>query len=246
MNCEDVITYILAGLGHEYDSFVALISARTDKVTIEEIYSLLLTTEARLSRHQLSSPTPPTSVNIAQRQYHPSQNRGKGGSRGRGRSNRAGSTTRHSDHNPVVCQVCNKPSHSTCKCYFRFDLSFQDPKPEQKQTLVAASTGTWDTEWHTDTGATHHVINDLNNLSLRNEDYQGSDQVQVGSDAAIRDQNAPALSQTDNLLSDLQHHCSQPGNVPASSNHHPRTTKSKNNIHKPRKHSNDSFQHPLP
>ncbi|KAA8522693.1 hypothetical protein F0562_009145 [Nyssa sinensis] len=333
LTCDDVITYILAGLGHEYDSFVASISARTDKVTIEEIYSLLLTTEARLSRHQLSSPTPPTSVNIAQRQYHPSQNRGRGGSRGRGRSTHAGSTARHTDHNPVVCQVCNKPGHSARKCYLRFDLSYQDPKPEPKHTLVAASTGPWDTDWHVDTGATHHVTNDLNNLSLRNEDYQGSDQSHhpqalstfrvsnhhwhrhlghaaapvvnkilsllnipaastkqnsvcsdcqmakshalpfqlssnvsshpldliftdvwgpafvassTGSDAAIRAQAAPAPSQVDNLLPDLQHHRNPPANVPASSNHHPMTTRSKNNIHKPRKNSDDSVRHPLP
>ncbi|KAA8530762.1 hypothetical protein F0562_005470 [Nyssa sinensis] len=46
--------------------------------------------------------------------------------------------------------------------------------------MVAAPTGTWDTEWHADTSATYHVTNDLNNLNLRNDDYQGTDQVQVG------------------------------------------------------------------
>jgi hypothetical protein len=54
LNHADIITYILAGLSHEYDSFVASISARTDDITLEEIYSLLLTSEARLSRHQLT------------------------------------------------------------------------------------------------------------------------------------------------------------------------------------------------
>jgi hypothetical protein len=55
LNHNDIITYILAGLSHEYDSFVVSISARTDDITLEEIYSLLLTSEARLSRHQLTS-----------------------------------------------------------------------------------------------------------------------------------------------------------------------------------------------
>ncbi|KAF5481819.1 hypothetical protein F2P56_002441 [Juglans regia] len=171
MSCEDVITYVLAGLSHEYDSFVASISAHTDKVTMEEIYSLLLTTEARLSRHQMSSPAQPTSVNVAQRQYNPSQNRGRGDSRGRGRSNRTGynNTTRNTDYNSVIYQVCNKPGHLARKCYFQFDLSYQDPKPENKQAMIAI--GTWDTKWHADTGATHHVTNDLNNLNLQNDDY---------------------------------------------------------------------------
>jgi hypothetical protein len=55
LNHNDIITYILAGLSHEYDSFVVSISARTDDITLEEIYSLLLTSDARLSRHQLTS-----------------------------------------------------------------------------------------------------------------------------------------------------------------------------------------------
>ncbi|KAF5450198.1 hypothetical protein F2P56_030567 [Juglans regia] len=89
LNYEDVITYVLTGLGHEYDSFVVSVLARTDTVTIEEIYSLLLTTKAHLSRHQLSSPVPPSSVNVAQRKYlQPARERG--GPRGRGCGNRGG------------------------------------------------------------------------------------------------------------------------------------------------------------
>ena len=38
LNHDDIITYILAGLDHEYDSFMASISARTDDITLEEIY----------------------------------------------------------------------------------------------------------------------------------------------------------------------------------------------------------------
>jgi hypothetical protein len=54
MNHDDIITYVLAGLRHEYDSFVASISAHTDNITLVEIYSLLLTSEACVSRHQLT------------------------------------------------------------------------------------------------------------------------------------------------------------------------------------------------
>lgn len=64
MNVEDVITYVFARLGHEYDSLVASILAQTDTMSLEEIYSLLLTIEARISHHQLALPT---SVHIAQK-----------------------------------------------------------------------------------------------------------------------------------------------------------------------------------
>lgn len=142
LSCEDVITYVLAGLGHEYDSFVALISAHTDTVTIEEIYSLLLTIEARLSRYQLSSPVPPSSINVAQRQYSQPA-RGRSGPRGRGRGYRGGynNNSRTNDQNSLTCQVCNKPGHSARKCYHRFGLSYQDSKPENKQAMVATSAG---------------------------------------------------------------------------------------------------------
>jgi len=35
-------------------------------------------------------------------------------------------------------------------------------------------------EWHADTGATHHLTNNFNNLNVRSEEYAGNDQIQVG------------------------------------------------------------------
>ena len=35
-------------------------------------------------------------------------------------------------------------------------------------------------EWHADTGATHHLTNNINNLNVRSEEYAGNDQIQVG------------------------------------------------------------------
>lgn len=62
---DDIITYILAGL-NEYDNFIASILACIDSITIEEIYSLLLTSEDRLSRHQLTHVIQQPAANIAQ------------------------------------------------------------------------------------------------------------------------------------------------------------------------------------
>ena len=36
---DDIITYLLAGLSHEYDSLVTSITARTDAISLEEIFS---------------------------------------------------------------------------------------------------------------------------------------------------------------------------------------------------------------
>ncbi|KAF5471581.1 hypothetical protein F2P56_008361 [Juglans regia] len=63
---DDIITYVLAGLIHENDSFLASISATKDSVNVEEIYSLLLTTEICLSRNQLTLTVHQPSANVAQ------------------------------------------------------------------------------------------------------------------------------------------------------------------------------------
>lgn len=68
MTCEDVVTYVLAGLNHDYDSFVASISTRINNFTMEESYSRLLTIVARLSQHQISLPIHPPFGNVTQRQ----------------------------------------------------------------------------------------------------------------------------------------------------------------------------------
>lgn len=70
--CDDIISYILAGLGHDYDSFVSSIYARHEPVSLEEVYSLLILTESRLNRHNQSLSMPLAEANFAQR--HQSSN----------------------------------------------------------------------------------------------------------------------------------------------------------------------------
>ncbi|KAA8550585.1 hypothetical protein F0562_002269 [Nyssa sinensis] len=42
LNANDIITYVLVGLGQEYDSLASTITSYSDPVTLEELYSLLL------------------------------------------------------------------------------------------------------------------------------------------------------------------------------------------------------------
>ena len=43
---DDIITYVLAGLGQEYDSLASTITSRSDLVTLEGLYSFLLICES--------------------------------------------------------------------------------------------------------------------------------------------------------------------------------------------------------
>jgi hypothetical protein len=46
---DDIITYVLMGLGQEYDSLASIITSHSDLVTLEELYSLLLICESRIN-----------------------------------------------------------------------------------------------------------------------------------------------------------------------------------------------------
>ncbi|KAA8536638.1 hypothetical protein F0562_029116 [Nyssa sinensis] len=142
LKANDIITYVLAGLGQEYDSLASTITSRSDPVTLEELYSLLLICESRIN-HNNQSLHAAASVNLATKQpqqqsqspfrtaanFQPS-NRGRGGYRGRGRGGRFNSRDQ-GPSNSVICQVCFKPGHTARKCYHRFNLSYQDqPTPQ--------------------------------------------------------------------------------------------------------------------
>jgi hypothetical protein len=50
--------------------------------------------------------------------------------------------------------------------------------------MVTTST-TSESDWHPDTGVTHHLTNNMTNLILRSDEYIGSDQVLVGNGAGL-------------------------------------------------------------
>jgi hypothetical protein len=51
MNDSEHITYILAGLGSEYDALVPSLTTRSDLLTLEDVYGHLITQELRLEQH---------------------------------------------------------------------------------------------------------------------------------------------------------------------------------------------------
>lgn len=41
-------------------------------------------------------------------------------------------------------------------------------------------------EWHPNTGATHHLINDMNNIHVQKQGYDGQDHIQVANGAGLK------------------------------------------------------------
>jgi hypothetical protein len=50
LKCDEIITYLLTGLGPEYAFLITTISIK-ENVTLEEVYSMLLTYKARVQHH---------------------------------------------------------------------------------------------------------------------------------------------------------------------------------------------------
>ncbi|KAJ1698879.1 hypothetical protein LUZ63_007391 [Rhynchospora breviuscula] len=90
-----------------------------------------------------------------------------------------------------TCQICFKRGHTTRGCWWRCDMRYSDDfdqvpsrsnppgPPPQAHVAQARSTSLPTNEWYLDSGATHHVTSDINNLSSF-EPYTGGDKLQIG------------------------------------------------------------------
>ena len=190
----EMSSYILAGLGTEYDSFVTSVTTRVDPLSLDELYGHLLAHEQRLEQQQSTAELAFSIANMATRNTI-NHGRGGRGSYGRGSSsNQNGRGTRgcgrgssKSSSNPfslgtphVVCQVCNKLGHAAISYYHRFDHSYQADPPAIAQAFYSLPSAIQDDNWYPDIGASHHLTPDFSNLNMSSKSYSGTDQITIG------------------------------------------------------------------
>ncbi|KAK1613068.1 hypothetical protein QYE76_036741 [Lolium multiflorum] len=219
--CEDeVIAYILAGLGPDYDSLVTTLTVKSDELTLDKVYAHLLAYEHRHDLHDSDYGLGGgASANFSRRGGgqgnsagggqgggNPSGGRGNfnnnggnrgrgrhgGGGRGQGRGHGGGAGGHNSGINDdrPVCQICGKAGHAALRCRRRFDHAFTG-----EEHSVNTATTSYNTEpaWYMDTGATDHITNDLDHLHIR-ERYNGNEQVHVGNGAGSHPTSSGAMS----------------------------------------------------
>lgn len=193
MTDEEVIGYILAGLGPGHgDLFTAItILSNNQEVKLSEFYSYLVAHEAQsaamngstefassanaVTRQEPNNPRKPQGNNSG---YSNSNNNTNGnqrnnnyrnnGYRGRGRGRGRGGPR---------CQVCGIPGHIALNCRNRFNHAYQNEEYRGGNSVTYGNYNN-DQNWYLDTGATDHLTNDLDRLSIP-ERYHGKDQVQV-------------------------------------------------------------------
>lgn len=81
----------------------------------------------------------------------------------------------------LCCQLWDKSGHTVHTCSWRFDAtSVPTHGQRHPQANYASSSSSASQDWHLDSGATHHIMTDVNTLSSHFDKYTGADQIQIG------------------------------------------------------------------
>ena len=188
---EELVQYILTGLDMEYNPIVSAVLARVEPITINELYSQLLSFEQRLDFLSGGSNSSANSASCGggyRGGYCGGRNSGghhRGGRLGgrgspHGNNNNGGLSNNGGARRNTGgrCQVCFKPNHTAAECWHIFD---EDYVPDERHIAAATAASTSykvDTNWYTNTGSTDHITSELEKLSMR-EKYNGNDQIHV-------------------------------------------------------------------
>ncbi|KAJ4744982.1 Copia-like polyprotein/retrotransposon [Rhynchospora pubera] len=89
-----------------------------------------------------------------------------------------------------LCQICKKPGHSAKNCRFRYaeDANYRPNSSTYQAYMAQPSSVPSSSDWILDSGATHHVTNDINNFSSF-FNYNGGDNLQIGDGSGLNIDN---------------------------------------------------------
>jgi hypothetical protein len=203
LNESESASFLLARLGPEFDPFVTSATTRVEPLSVEELYGHLLSHELRLEQHNSVLDLSVAGTNYAARgSFHRGSKGGRGSSsanhpsgrgfnpsfskttRGRGRGPYAnssrGSYQNSASSSCPVCQLCNRIGHKAFDCYNRFNEAFSRESLDQPHAYYSAPSQTTGLSWYPDSGATHHLTSDLQNLNIKAEEFTGSEQIKIG------------------------------------------------------------------
>ncbi|CAH9129975.1 unnamed protein product [Cuscuta epithymum] len=194
---EDLVINILNGLGSDYGELRSAIRVRETPLPLQELQDILLEHEQKLQEAATSVQSLVPTAHFTQatgrqsdptmhadrRQVQQVDRRGHHVRRGRG-GNFHGQSRFPSSHG-AVCRFCNFSGHEVKQCRklqrFLRDHQILTPSsaasPAVHTTTVNSMTG--GQQWLFDSGASHHVTSDNNNLPTYT-DYGGPDAVHLG------------------------------------------------------------------
>ncbi|KAG6738327.1 hypothetical protein POTOM_057939 [Populus tomentosa] len=209
MDANDLTEQILDGLGEDYTELVRAVQAHEAAISFDELHEKLLLFEASLQTRSQSSHLGPITANSftknsSNNNWRPSRTNWRPSSSPIGNNLRSSSTA---NFRPTMfpnqvrnnrlsarpylghCQMCGTQGHITKRCP-SFQLvpvhgsnsaisSNGMSSPWNPQANFSSSSPSTAASWLLDSGASHHVTADLNNLSLHTP-YTGHDDVMLG------------------------------------------------------------------
>jgi hypothetical protein len=176
----DLVIHTLNGLGSEYKEISAALHARENPIGFEELHDLLQDYETHLMRETAAPPV--TSAHVAYRGKPTYPKRGPPPNRSPAYS--SGQQSSSPQMKQIVCQFCDKPNHTAKVCYKLHGYPSK-PRPAGPAAHHARySPHPTAADWIVDSGATHHITNDLDQLHLTTP-YNGSDQITIGDGTAL-------------------------------------------------------------
>ncbi|KAK1604952.1 hypothetical protein QYE76_028625 [Lolium multiflorum] len=202
-------TFLLNGLDSEYDALADRVGARPvhDPLPVCDVYAQLLNTEQSVEARRPEISSDNHHANYTLRPggsrappYQPRQEQpapyttpahapNGGGPQGQqGRPMGTGGTR-------PICQICTKTGHVASCCFKRYDKNYlgagNDVRNKERHLAALSTTTTGSTpsylidpSWYADMGATDHLTNDLNNLTMK-EQYHGKDNVQTANGTGL-------------------------------------------------------------
>jgi len=90
--------------------------------------------------------------------------------------------------NALHVKVCHKLGHTAATCWFRFEQGYQSESSPLNANLPSLPTAS-DSQWYHDTRSNVHLTNELANLNMHAENYNGTDQIRVGNGQGLHISN---------------------------------------------------------
>ncbi|KAG7559597.1 Reverse transcriptase RNA-dependent DNA polymerase [Arabidopsis thaliana x Arabidopsis arenosa] len=189
---EDQIEYILDGLSEDYKVIANQMEGRDIPPSLTELHEKLLNHEANLMTAAPTSTFPITANYVTNNRNNLSAPKPT--------TNQRGNDSRQSRPYLGKCQICGVQGHSAKHCYqLQGFTSQQGPAPPLLPTppyppspwlppanlVTATNPPLGQNPWVLDSGTTHHITSDLNNLSLH-QPYNGGEKVLIGDGSGLR------------------------------------------------------------
>uniref|UniRef100_A0A453DLV4 Uncharacterized protein n=1 Tax=Aegilops tauschii subsp. strangulata TaxID=200361 RepID=A0A453DLV4_AEGTS len=205
----EMVDYVLAGLDRDYDPVVAAIGAVKTTITVDELFAQISAFDQRVE--MLGDGTEGagfnSSANLAYRGRGRS-NRGRGrGNRGCGRGRRpptpsgSGTNSGRSYRGRPQQQQRQQPTrdYPECQICYKFHAGgaracwdrYEDDDYEEKEANAVTNSYGIDTNWYADTGATNHIMGELDKLTIRDK-YHGPDQIHTASGSGLGHEENPS------------------------------------------------------